>query len=78
VEDLSLHNEVVVVAHFLLDLSDIFAREAWYDTVNEGSADIVVFLEPLFEALIVSSEVVFPELDVLSDAVFEVVSVEED
>ena len=78
VEDLSLYNEVVVVAHFLLDLGDVFAREARYDTVHEGSADVVVFLEPLLEAGIVCSEIVLPELDVLADAVFEVVTVEED
>ena len=76
-EDLSLHNEIVVISHFLLDLGDILAREARHDTVHEGSANVVVFLEPLLEALIVCSEIVFPELDILADAVFEVVSVQE-
>ena len=78
VENLSLYDEVVVVAHFLLNLSDIFAREARYDTVHECSADVVIFLEPVFESLVVSAEIIFPELDVLTDAVFEVVSIEED
>ena len=37
----------------------------------------VVLGEPLFEALVVSAEVFFPEFDILVDALFEVVSVEE-
>ena len=77
VEYLGLHHEVVVVAHFLLDSGDVLAGEARHDTVHEGSADIVVLGEPLFEALIVSAEVFFPEFDILIDALFEVVSVEE-
>ena len=78
VEDLGLHYEVVGITDFFLNLSYIFAREAGYDTVNQGGANIVVFLEPLFEACIVSSEVVFPKFYVFADAVFEMVSVEED
>ena len=77
-ENLSLYDEVVVVAHFLLDLGDVLARETRNDTVNEGGADVVVFLKPVFESLVVSAEIIFPELDVLADAVFEVVSIEED
>ena len=72
-----MYNEVVIVAHFFLDFSDVFAREARYDTIHEGSADIIVFLEPLFEACIVSSEIVFPEFDILADTILEVMSVEE-
>ena len=78
VEDLGLHHEVVVVTHFLLDSRDVFAREARYDTVHEGSAYIVVFLKPLFETGIVCTEIIFPELDILADTILEVVSVEED
>ena len=78
VENLSLYDEVVVVAHFLLDLGDVLARETRNDTVNEGGADVVVFLKPVFESLVVSAEIIFPELNVLTDAVFEVVSIEED
>ena len=78
VEDLGLYNEVVVVAYFLLNSSDILAREARNDTVHERCAHIVVFLEPLLECLIICAEVIFPQLNVLADTVLEVVSVQED
>ena len=76
-EDLSLHNEIICVAYLFLNSSDILAWEARNDAVNEGCAYIVVFLKPLLEAFVVSCKVVFPELDILADAIFEVMPVEE-
>ena len=58
-------------------MCDIFAREARYDTVNQSCANVVVFLKPLFEALVICSEIVFPKLDILADAVFQMVTVQE-
>ena len=78
VEYLSLNNEVVLVANLLLNLSNLLAWETWNDTVNEGSANVVVLLKPLLEAFVVLAEVVLPQLDILADAVLQVVTVEED
>jgi len=78
VECLGLNNEVVTVRDLLADGVNVLARESRNDTVNEGSAYVVVFLEPLFERSVVRAEVVFPEFDVFLDALIEVVSVEED
>ncbi len=78
VENLGLYNQVVCIAHFLLNSGDVLAGEARYDTIHQRCADIVVFREPLLKALVISAEVFFPEFDVLIDALLEVVSVEED
>ena len=78
VEDFCLNNEVVLVANLLLDVGNLLAWEARNDAVNEGSANVVVLLEPLLESSVVSTEVSLPQLDVLLDAVLQVVTVEED
>ena len=78
VEDFSLNNEVVAIANLLLNLSNLIAWEARNDTVNESSAYIVVLLEPLRESSSLLAEVFFPKLDVLTDAILEVMAVEED
>ena len=54
------------------------ARESRNDAVHEGGAHIAVLGEPVLEFLIILSEVVLPEFDILVDALLEVVSVEED
>ena len=76
-EELSLHNEVVSIAYLFLNSSDIFAWESRNDAVNEGSAYVVVFLKPLLEAFVISCEIIFPKLYILADAIFEVVTIEE-
>jgi len=78
VEDFSLNDEIVLVTDLVLDFHDVLAWETWYDTVNESSANVVVFLKPLRESLCLLTEVRSPELDVLADAVLEVVTIEED
>ena len=78
VEDLGLYHQVVAIASTLLELVDVLAWEARNDAVNEGCADVVVLEEPVLELLVVLAEVLFPELDVLLDALLEVVTVEED
>ena len=78
VEAFCLDNEVVFVADLLLDFLDGVAWEARNDAVYEGSANVAVVGEPVFEAFIVGSEVVFPQFDIFIDAVFEVMAVEED
>ena len=60
VENLGLHDQVVLVADFLLYFGDFLAGEAGDDAVDEGGADIAVLGEPLLETFIVGSEVVFP------------------
>ena len=60
VEDLSLNNEVVLVANLVLYLYDVLTWESWYDTVNECCAYVVVFLEPLRESLSLLTEVWSP------------------
>ena len=77
VEDFRLNNQVVVVTDFVLNLCYVLAREAGNDTVHERCAHVVVFLEPLLECLIICSKIVFPQLDILADTVFEVVAVQE-
>ena len=78
VEDLGLDHQVVGIAGTLLQLGDVLAWEAGNDAVNEGSANVAVLVEPLLECCIVLAEVILPELDVLLDAILEVMSVEED
>ena len=78
VECLALNNDVVLVAEFLLDLGNLLAGESGNDAVNEGSAYVVVGVEPVLEALVIRSEILFPELDVLVDDLLEMVTVLED
>ena len=78
VEALSLDYEIVLVANLLLDFLDGIAWEAWYDAVYEGSAYIAVIGKPLLEALIVGAHVFLPKLDILVDALLQVMAIEED
>jgi hypothetical protein len=78
VEDLSLYHEVVSIAGTLLKLCDVLAWETRNDTVNEGSANVAVLVEPFLELLVVLAKVILPEFDVLLDAVLEVMAIEED
>ena len=78
VEDFGLHYEVVGIADLLLDLSNLLAGEARHDAVNECGAHVAVFREPCLELLIVGAEIIFPQLNVLINALLQVVSVQED
>ena len=78
VEGFALYDEIVGIAHFLLYLCYLLAWESGDDAVDECGADIVVVGEPVFKGLVVGSEVIFPEFDVLVDALLEVVAIEED
>ena len=77
-EGLGLYYQVVFVSYFLLNISYFLTWEAWYDTVNQGSANVVVLGEPLLERLIVFAQILFPQFDILVDTFLQVVSVEED
>ena len=77
-EALCLHHEVVLISNLLLDFLDGVTREARDDTVDERCAYEAVLREPLLEALIVGSEVVLPQLNVLVDALLQMMAVEED
>ena len=72
VEGLSLDNEVVAITDLFLNLLDLIAWEAWYDTVYEGSVNATSLLEPLLE---VGTEV--PQVNILIDAVLQHVTVQE-
>ena len=76
-EDLGLNDQVVHVVDLLLDTCDIFAREARHDAVHEGCAHVVVQFKPFLELLVVLAEIVFPQLDILADALLQMVSVQE-
>ena len=78
VEGLGLHHHLVGIARPLLDGIDVLAREARDDAVHERRADVACLLEPLAERLAVGAKVVLPQLDVLADAVHQVMSVLED
>ena len=78
VEAFSLNHEVVLVANLLLDFLDGVAWESRHDTVYQSSAYEAVVCEPSLEALVVSTHVLFPEFDILVDALLQVVSVQED
>ncbi len=77
VEALSLYHEVVLIAYLLLDFLDGVAWESWHDAVNECGAYIAVICEPLLEALVICTHVFFPKLDILVDALLEMVTVQE-
>ena len=76
-EDFSLHHHVIDIAGSFLQPPDILAGETGHDAVNQRGADVVVFDEPVFEPLVVLAEILFPELNVLQDALLEVMAVEE-
>ena len=78
VEDFSLYNEVVCIADLLLDVGNLFARETWYNAVNQRSANVAILGEPGLELLVVATEVLFPQLNILVDTLLQVVAVEED
>ena len=78
VEDLCLYDEVVGIGNLLLDIGNLLAGESGNDAVNECGANVVVLLKPLLESFIVSTEVILPELDVLLDALLQVMAVQED
>lgn len=72
VEVLCLNDEVVAIAHFLLNLSNLLAWETGNDTVYQGSIDTTALVEPLLE---VCGQL--PQLNVLVDAVLQYVAIEE-
>ena len=72
-EGLSLNNEVVAVTNLLLDLSNLLAGETWNDTVNECSVNTATVLKPLFESCRQ-----LPQFDILIDAIFQHMTIEED
>ena len=59
-ENLSLNNEVVLIANLLLYLSDVLTWESRNNTVNECCANVVILLEPFLEAFIVCTKVTLP------------------
>ena len=73
VEVLSLYDEVVAIANLLLNLGNLLAGEARNDAVYESCIDTARLVEPLLE---VSRQL--PQLDVLIDAFFQHVAIEED
>ena len=72
-EDLTLDNEVVLEADALVDLVDGVLRITWNDSVYECAVNTASLLEPCLEAF---SEI--PEVDVLIDALLELLAVKED
>ena len=77
VEAFCLNYEVVLVANLLLNLLDGIAWETRNDAVYQCSANVAVVGEPLLEALVISTHIALPELDILIDALLEVVTVQE-
>ena len=77
-EGLGLYHQVVFVSYFLLNISYFLTWEAWYDTVNQGGANVVILGEPLLERLIVFAQILFPQFNILVDTFLQVVSIEED
>ena len=78
VEDFGLHHQVVLVANLLLDVGNLLAGEAGNDAVNKRGAYVAIFCKPLLEALVVGTEVVFPQLDIFVNALLQMVSIKED
>ena len=78
VEAFCLNYEVVLVANLLLNLLDGIAWETRNDAVYQCSANVAVVGEPLLEALVISTHIALPELDILIDTLLEVVTIEED
>ena len=78
VEDLCLYNEVVCIRNLLLDVSNLLTWESGNDTVYQCSAYVVVFLYPLLESFVVCTEIILPQLDVLTDALLQMMTVQED
>ena len=76
-EDFGLYNQVVGITDFLLNLRDFLTREARNDTVYQSSAYVAVLCEPGLELLVICAEVIFPQFDVLVDAFFQVMAVQE-
>ena len=77
VENLCLYHQVVFITDFLLYLCNLLAGEAGNDAVYQCSAYVAVFREPLLETFIVGTEIVFPQFDILIDALLQVMAVEE-
>ena len=72
-EDLALYNEVVLESDALVDLVDGVLRITWNDSVYECAVNSASLLEPCLEAF---SEI--PEVDVLIDALLELLAVKKD
>ena len=77
-EDFGLYNQVVGITDFLLNLRNLLTREARNDAVYQSGAYITILCKPSLELLIICTEVVFPQFDVLVDTFFQMVSVQED
>ena len=76
-EDFGLHNQVVGITDFFLNLCYLFTREARNDAVHQSSAHVAVLREPGLELLIICTEIFFPQFDVLVDTFFQMMSVQE-
>ena len=72
-EDLALYNEVVLEADALVYLVNSVLRITWNDSVYECAVYTASLLEPCLEAF---SEI--PKVDVLIDALLELLAVKED
>ena len=72
-EGLGLYHEVVAIRDLLLNLSNLLAGEARYDTVHECSIHAACLFEPFLE---VGTEV--PQFNILIDAVLQHVAIQED
>ena len=72
-EDLALYDKIVLIADALMDLVDRILRISRHDAVNEGAVYTACLFEPCLESV---SEI--PEIDVLVDALLELLSVQED
>ena len=77
-ENFGLHHHVIGIANALLDIGNLFARETGYDAIDQCSANVAVFGEPVLELLIIGTEIIFPKFNVLVDTLFQVVTIEED
>ena len=78
VEYLALYYQVVFISDLLLNLRNLLARKTWYNTVNQGSTNIVILCKPLLERLVVVAQILFPQLDILIDTLLEMMTVQED
>ena len=72
-EDLALNNQIVLEADALVDLVDGILRITRNDSVYERAVYAASLLEPCLEAF---SEI--PEVDILIDALLELLAVKED
>ena len=73
VENLSLHYKLVIVSYAFMDLVDGILRVSRHDAVNERAINATCLFEPCLEAFFK-----VPELDILMNAFFQMLAIEED